>query len=85
MKFQGEIPRGFIQTGKDAFRNQAYYDSVMNPTAKKSTKSSASQAESNFWPVSLLVLIATAIISLLFGSTAATGGEAPKAGTRENT
>lgn len=84
MKFQGEIPRGFIQTGKDAFRNQAYYDSVMTSMAKKSTESSASKAESGFWPVSLLVLIATAIISLLFGSNAATGGSAPNAGTRED-
>jgi hypothetical protein len=85
MNFQGEIPKGFIQTGKDAFRNQAYYDSVMTSMAKKSTQSNASKAESSFWPVSLLVLIATAIISLFFGSTAAPGGALPNAGTRKNT
>jgi hypothetical protein len=28
--FQGEIPRGFIQTGKDGLRNQAGYDAVMD-------------------------------------------------------
>jgi len=84
MKFQGEIPKGFIQTGKDAFRNQAYYDSVMTSMAKKPTQSNASKTESSSWPVSLLVLGATAIISLL-GSTAAKGGEAPNAGTQKKT
>ena len=84
MKFQGEIPKGFIQTGKDAFRNQAYYDSVMTSMAKMSTQPNAFKAESSAWPVSFLVLGAAAIVSLL-GSTAAKGGEAPNTGTRKKT
>jgi hypothetical protein len=83
MKFQGEIPKGFIQTGKDAFRNQAYYESVMASTPRKSAQSNAPNAESHFRPFRLLVLIATAIFSLFFRSTAAADNEA-NAATRKN-
>lgn len=62
MKFQGEIPKGFIQTGKDALRNQACYDSIMSSRAQKSTEPTPFK---DGW-----LLIAAAIGSLFFGSNA---------------